>query len=412
MADILTRREARQQARQNRGYNRGQFQLAMANAKNALRDNTDLRGRELRQTARRMVAGVGEYGSAQNIVENATQNLPDAFDGLFTQPIKYTFSTGQDIARDAIRRGIERNKIVSQYTNDLPLEKSVEESLPAGAPKPPITPRYTDGYDFTSERKFDNAFAAARKAGLKTFMWNGKSYGTNTDPNWRERWGRKPKSVSSPVSNTENSDTASGSTGSSVKPIVHQDKPDNWNVKDLLPEDFYNELNKSLETGIDEEINNVQNQNIQSIIDNNQIDLGPTMKSPAYMGYYDGGWRTLKKGNAQIDPDNFTWTRGFKNGKIRDQFVSKNTGEIAYGNLPEDLQKVYAGSKFYRDSKTGYVRMVPLVTADPKTDPNLYRKQVMARMNYIMTNPSYFFPREVQFARENLPLYQKRYGNQ
>ena len=48
MADILTRREARKQAKQNRGYNRGQFQTAMVNAKDALRRNSDLRGRELR----------------------------------------------------------------------------------------------------------------------------------------------------------------------------------------------------------------------------------------------------------------------------------------------------------------------------------------------------------------------------
>ena len=97
MADILTRREARQQAKQNRGYNRGQFQTAMGNAKDALRRNSDLRGRELRQTARRMVAGTGS---------------------------------------------------------------------------------------------FDNAFALARKNGMKVFTWNGKKYGTKMDPNWRERWGR------------------------------------------------------------------------------------------------------------------------------------------------------------------------------------------------------------------------------
>lgn len=77
---------------------------------------------------------------------------------------------------------------ISKY-NHAPEDISVEETLPEGAPKPVITPRYKDGDDFTSMGKFGNAFAAARKAGLKTFMWNGKSYGTNTDPNWRQRWG-------------------------------------------------------------------------------------------------------------------------------------------------------------------------------------------------------------------------------
>ena len=52
----LTRREAREQAAVNRGFSRGQFQMAMANAKNALR-GAGLRGRDLRQQARQMVAG-------------------------------------------------------------------------------------------------------------------------------------------------------------------------------------------------------------------------------------------------------------------------------------------------------------------------------------------------------------------
>ena len=54
----LSRKQARELSGLNKGYNRGQFQLAMANADAALRDNTDLRGRELRQAKRTMVAGI------------------------------------------------------------------------------------------------------------------------------------------------------------------------------------------------------------------------------------------------------------------------------------------------------------------------------------------------------------------
>lgn len=54
----LTRKQARILSEHNKGFNRGQFQLAMANADAALRANTDLRGRELRQAKRRMVAGI------------------------------------------------------------------------------------------------------------------------------------------------------------------------------------------------------------------------------------------------------------------------------------------------------------------------------------------------------------------
>lgn len=54
----LSRKQARELSALNNGYNRGQFQLAMANADAALRNNTDLRGRELRQAKRAMVAGI------------------------------------------------------------------------------------------------------------------------------------------------------------------------------------------------------------------------------------------------------------------------------------------------------------------------------------------------------------------
>ena len=54
----LSRKQARELSGLNKGYDRGQFQLAMANADAALRDNTDLRGRELRQAKRIMVSGI------------------------------------------------------------------------------------------------------------------------------------------------------------------------------------------------------------------------------------------------------------------------------------------------------------------------------------------------------------------
>ena len=42
----------------------------------------------------------------------------------------------------------------------------------------PAAPQYTDGYDFTSLGSFGKAFAAARKAGLKTFTYKGALKGT------------------------------------------------------------------------------------------------------------------------------------------------------------------------------------------------------------------------------------------
>lgn len=176
MADILTRREARQQAKQNRGYNRGQFQLAMTNAKNALRDNSDLRGRELRQTARRMVAGTGEY---------AQSSLPPTFEEWINSPVLASrpSSGGAEAARAAVQRGISKANRISAITPII--NPDTNSSGLASRPQQETPTAY-----LTGAGSFDNAFALARKNGMKVFTWNGKKYGTKMDPNWRERWGR------------------------------------------------------------------------------------------------------------------------------------------------------------------------------------------------------------------------------
>jgi hypothetical protein len=48
----LTRKEALRLGRENKGYNRGQSRFAYQNAKNTLRNHSNLRGKELRQIAR------------------------------------------------------------------------------------------------------------------------------------------------------------------------------------------------------------------------------------------------------------------------------------------------------------------------------------------------------------------------
>lgn len=173
MADILTRRGARQQAKQNRGYNRGQFQLAMANTKNALRDNSDLRGRELRQTARRMVAGTGEY---------AQSSLPPTFEEWINSPVLAGIpsSGGAEAARAAVQRGISKANRISAVTPTA--NPDTNFSGLAGRPQ-----QETPTVDLTGAGSFDNAFALARKNGMEVFTWNGKKYGTKMNPNWRER---------------------------------------------------------------------------------------------------------------------------------------------------------------------------------------------------------------------------------
>lgn len=324
MADILTRREARQQAKQNRGYNRGQFQTAMGNAKDALRRNSDLRGRELRQTARRMVAGTGEY---------AQSNLPSTFEEWINSPVLAgrPSSGGAEAARAAVQRGISKanrigvvTPIVNPDTNFSGLADRLQQETPTA--------------DLTGAGSFDNAFALARKNGMKVFTWNGKKYGTKMDPSWRERWGRV-KSKSSDGSNS------SSVPDSSVSDLGLTGKVNNWNISDILSEDFYNDLQSSLQAGIDEELAAQENAAIQDRIESFKSDLGPTMKAPAYMAYISHPYEdAFKPGWYAIDgayPDRVNWYRGWYNDKYGDFTNSKDGSNRYFNPFPDDLQKKY-----------------------------------------------------------------------
>lgn len=324
MADILTRREARQQAKQNRGYNRGQFQLAMANAKNALRRNSDLRGRELRQTARRMVAGIGEYSQS---------SLPPTFEEWINSPVLVgrPSSGGAEAARAAVQRGISKANRIDAVTPIV--NPDTNFSGLAGRPQ-----QETPTADLTGAGSFDNAFALARKNGMKVFTWNGKKYGTKMDPNWRERWGRV-KSKSSDGSNS------SSVPDNSASDLGLTRKVNNWNISGILPEDFYNDLQSSLQEGIDEELAAQENAAIQDRIESFKSDLGPTMKAPAYMAYISRPYEdAFKPGWYAIDgayPDRTNWYRGWYNGKYGDFLNNKDGSDRFFNPFPDDLQKKY-----------------------------------------------------------------------
>ena len=345
MADILTRREARQQAKQNRGYNRGQFQLAMANAKNALRDNSDLRGRELRQTARRMVAGTGEYSQS---------SLPPTFEEWINSPVLAgrPSSGGAEAARAAVQRGISKANRIGVVTPIINLDTNFSGLAGEFQQETPTA-------DLTEAGSFDNAFALARKNGMKVFTWNGKKYGTKMDPNWRERWG-KVKSKNSDGS----SDSKSNSSvpDNSASDLGLTGKVNNWNISDILPEDFYNDLQSSLQAGIDEELAAQENAAIQDRIESFKFDLGPTMKAPGYMMYMSAPASGKKPGwyESKDTPDQYNWYRRWLNNKYGDYFVSKDGSTTWFNPFPDDLQEKYKGAKFYRpkDSPYGYT-LVP-----------------------------------------------------
>ena len=306
MADILTRREARQQAKQNRGYNRGQFQLAMANAKNALRDNSDLRGRKLRQTARRMVAGTGEY---------AQSNLPSTFEEWINSPVLAgrPSSGGAEAARAAVQRGISKANRIGVVTPIV--NPDTNFSGLAGRPQ-----QETPTADLTGAGSFDNAFALARKNGMKVFTWNDKKYGTKMNPNWRERWGR----------------------------VESQNQPNNEaDIKIPNLNSALLAVNNDITSQIDSAIAAQENEGIRKVIRNN----------PKFF--------TKPAINNSINTNN-----------------NLNTGTLK-----------------------------PIVTANPRENIDLYRKQLMDKWGYILANQSEYSPREIQYAKENLPLYQKRFGN-
>ena len=323
MADILTRREARQQAKQNKGYNRGQFQTAMGNAKDALRRNSDLRGRELRQTARRMVAGTGEY---------AQSNLPPTFEEWINSPVLVgrPLSGGAEAARAAVQRGISKANRIDAVTPIV--NPDTNFSGLAGRPQ-----QETPTADLTGAGSFDNAFALARKNGMKVFTWNGKKYGTKMNPNWRERW-RRVKSKNSDGSNS------SSVPDSSVSDLGLTEKVNNWNISDILPEDFYNDLQSSLQAGIDEELAAQENAAIQDSIKSFKFDLGPTMKAPEYMGYVshpDDGWKPGWYSLEDTTPSQYNWYRRWLNNKYGDYFVRKDGYTAGFNPFPDDLQKKY-----------------------------------------------------------------------
>ena len=323
MADILTRRGARQQAKQNIGYNRGQFQLAMANTKNALRDNSDLRGRELRQTARRMVAGTGEY---------AQSSLPPTFEEWINSPVLagIPLSGGAEAARAAVQRGISKANRIDAVTPIVNLDTNF--SGLAGRPQ-----QETPTADLTGAGSFDNAFALARKNGMNVFIWNGKKYGTKMNPNWRERW-RRVKSKNSDGSNS------SSVPDSSVSDLGLTEKVNNWNIPDILPEDFYNDLQPSLQVGIDEELAAQENAAIQDSIKSFKFNLGPTMKAPEYMGYVshpNDGWKPGWYSLEDTTPSQYNLYRRWLNNKYGDYFVRKDGYTTGFNPFPDDLQKKY-----------------------------------------------------------------------
>ena len=107
---VLTRRQARELSGLNRGYSRSNFQTAMANADLALR-NAGLRGKELRQAKRRMVAGINVEPTPEVVFTDNT--VPT----VVTQPIQETVALSElpvrtPVIEKPVRTVVRRKPIV------------------------------------------------------------------------------------------------------------------------------------------------------------------------------------------------------------------------------------------------------------------------------------------------------------
>ena len=304
----LTRREVKQKML-GLGYSGTQFRQLYRLAKDKIRNTGIFSRYGVRDAARNAL-----YNNFPKVVHRS----PDEVEGIAQQRLAL-----QDAANKMVSE-IQPNSNyfsvdISKY-NTAPEDISVKEVLPESVTKPVIAPRYKDGDDFTSMGKFDNAFALARKNGMKVFTWNGKKYGTKMDPNWRERWGR----------------------------VESQNQPNN--EADIKIPD----LNSALAAA---------NNDITSQIDND------------------------------IAAQEYEWIRK----------VVRNNPKFFTGPAINNI----INTNNNRNTET----LKPIVTANPRKNIDLNRKQLMDRWRYILANQSEYSPMEIQYAKENLPLYQKRFGN-
>lgn len=115
----LTRKQARILAGHNKGFNRAQFQTAMANADAALRRNTNLRGRDLRQLKRRMVAGLTDAPyEVSNPIEITSPTLTTPSTGLVKREMPIEKPKATQITQ-------ESNKSVYARPEDFPMQNVI-----------------------------------------------------------------------------------------------------------------------------------------------------------------------------------------------------------------------------------------------------------------------------------------------
>ena len=110
----LTRRQARDLSKQNKGYSNSQYTTAYYNALDALRRNSDLRGKDLRNQARIMASGINPDDNIPVISSPTPQVRPVVASAKPLNEVKTKNQALEDLARAVIRgnygNGTERRE--------------------------------------------------------------------------------------------------------------------------------------------------------------------------------------------------------------------------------------------------------------------------------------------------------------
>lgn len=119
----LTRNEARLLSKLNNGFDNDTFRTAYRNAKYALANNTDLKGRDRRMAARRMVANVSSPVAQPTMpVEQPTLNVPIIMSkpAELKTPVNPTVTTTKAPDTYTVQKGDTISQIVADYNNNNP----------------------------------------------------------------------------------------------------------------------------------------------------------------------------------------------------------------------------------------------------------------------------------------------------
>lgn len=120
---VLTRRQARELSGLKRGYSRSDFQTAMANADLALR-NAGLRGKELRQAKRRMVAGINVEPTPEVILTDNT--VPEI---VVNPTIQQAATLAELPTRETLAQPMNTNRRIRDYAQSGDYNTNVDTNV-------------------------------------------------------------------------------------------------------------------------------------------------------------------------------------------------------------------------------------------------------------------------------------------